>query len=304
MRRELHPTSAVPGSAVPGRGFLQESSSPSLTAALPLRCCTDRCGNICRGRLGTAAGEGRSSKMQWREWWAGHPGCSPRSSSSVCKGLRDVLKPFSKTNTYKRITSLHVFLASKGFVVVSKSQQTVFFLKCCFQPWSWGKMISLMTLTIPATAGYYSPYTSHAQLGRIYREDHQFCCLLARFIKLGPVIFPFNILHTPLNISPLNPQGQHPWDLTFPATRDSHLAGGLCRSNPGVILSSLDLVQPQVRQVFGSPNQQSAIEKVSVSMRKWDRIWSFADLIQVILNLKDVGSAFVQRQVWIWGELL
>lgn len=45
-------------------GFLQGSSSPSLTAALPLRCGTDRCGSICRGRLGTAAGEGRSSKMK------------------------------------------------------------------------------------------------------------------------------------------------------------------------------------------------------------------------------------------------
>ena len=55
-----------------------------------------------------------------------------------------------------------------------------------------------------------SPYASRAQLGIIYRENLQFCCLLATLIKLGPVIFPFSILHIPLNISPLNPQGQHP----------------------------------------------------------------------------------------------
>jgi len=70
--------------------------------------------------------------------------------------LEDALKPFSKTNTYKGITSLHVLLASSGFVVVSKAQQTMFFPKCHFL-WSWGKMISLMTLTNPVTAEYLMP---------------------------------------------------------------------------------------------------------------------------------------------------
>lgn len=55
-----------------------------------------------------------------------------------------------------------------------------------------------------------SPYTSQAQPGIIYRENLQFSCLLARFMKLGPVIYSFNILPIPLNISPLNPQGQYP----------------------------------------------------------------------------------------------
>lgn len=60
-------------------------------------------------------------------------------SGSVCKDLEDVLKPFSKTNTYRRITSLRVLLASNGFVGVSGMQQTLFLLKCHFPPWICGE---------------------------------------------------------------------------------------------------------------------------------------------------------------------
>ena len=145
------------------------------------------------------------------------------------------------------------------------------------------------------------PYASHAQPGTIYRENVQFCCFLARFTKLGPVIFPSNILHIPSNTRPPNPQRQLPWDIASPTARDSHRARWHCRSHPGVISPSLDLVQPCIQQLFVPPNHQSAVEKVSVSMKKEDSLifrWS------ATLNLKDVGSRFVQRQIWMWGDLL
>lgn len=122
--------------------------------------------------LPTAAGEGQTNEVKWRGWWAGHPGLL-QSSSSVFKDLKDVLEPFSKTNTYKRITSLHVLLASKGFVVVSKSQQTRFFLKCLpLSAMDLGKndFSNASDKSCHCWVLVLSPYASHVLSGTICRK--------------------------------------------------------------------------------------------------------------------------------------
>lgn len=157
LRRELHPTSTVPGSAVPARASCGRAAPHRwprhhLLDAAPLRVAAF-------AEEGWGLQQGRDEPVRWNETDGeqGIQGALPQSSSSVCRDLEDVLKPFSKTDAYKRITGLPVRLASNGFVVVSKSQETMVFLKCHFQPWSWGKMISLTTLTNPLTAGYLFP---------------------------------------------------------------------------------------------------------------------------------------------------